>query len=361
MAKKSDRLRVGIVGAGMISKDHIKGYQRDGRAEIAAVCDTVAERAERAAAEVGAKPFSDYQEMVRTAGLDAISVCVPPALHAPVTVAAAQAGVHVLCEKPMTFYASEAKRMVQACQAAGVQLGLASARVGRLRAQMRAARRAVAEQLGDVYYGRFSGFRVRGRPGADFYKDTPWFLNARVAGGGALYDMGCYDVDAILFLLGSPQPLTVSAMAYRGFALPEGFDKPFDVDEHVTAFIRFASGPAFTLERGWVTNLNNEGHRLELFGTRAGLKNYETLTALKDGKIVESPIAPEGTDGDVFADFVSACLENRPPATPGADGQKVMEILAGALLSARLGREVTITELYEFESLREGPPGWPTA
>lgn len=363
----SKKVKIGIVGTGMISRTHIKGYAECPDAEVAAVCDILEERAKKTAEALGVPACTDYRQMFAEAGLDAVSICTPPGTHAPITQAAAEAGLHVLCEKPMSLNATQARQMVEACRKAGVQLGIASARAGRTKPTLQAARDLMQSgRLGRVYYVRQTGLRVRGRPGVDFYHDAPWFIDSDVAGGGALFDMGCYDLDQMLFLLGSPQPVTVSAIAFRGFALPEDFPgHPYDVDEHATLLVRFDNGIGLVLERAWATNVPQTADwkdNFVIFGTEAALKGSQTLCVLKEKEIEEQPIpAPEGEEISAYADFVAAVQENRPPATPGEDGQKVMEILSAALLSAWLRREVTIDDLYAIEALRSLPTrGWPT-
>jgi len=362
------KLKIGIVGTGMISRAHIKGYGETPDVEVAAVCDIRAERAQATAESLGVAAYTDYRRMFSEAGLDAVSVCTPPSTHAAITVAAAEAGLHVLCEKPMSMNATQARQMVDACRKAGVRLGITSgARVGRTGPVLQTAREIVQSgRLGRVYYARHTGLRVRGRPGVDLYQDAPWFLDSNQAGGGALFDMGCYDLDMMLFLLGSPQPLAVSGVAFRGFALPDDFaGHPYDVEEHATFLVRFPDGLGLVLERAWATNVPQGPDWKEgflIFGTEAALKGPHTLCIARERQIEEQPVPiPEGTEPGPYADFAMAIREGRPPATPGEDGQKVMEMLSAALLSAWLGREVTIAELYDIEALRAVPgQGWPT-
>lgn len=363
-AKAALNIDVGIVGLGMISESHIRGFLGVSNVRIVAVCDVLPERAQAVADRLGATPYTDYRALLAHPGLQAVSVCTPPFAHREIVVAAAHAGLHVLCEKPLAVTATDSRAMVEACEAAGVKLGVCSARVGRLRGSFRAARTAIhTGKLGQVYHARYSAFRVRGRPGLDFYKNAPWFLNSAQAGGGALYDMGCYDIDLLLYLLGSPRPLTVSAHAYRGFPGAEGFDKPFDVDEHVTVFVRFEGGVSLVLERGWATNIAYERDELRIFGNQAALTGPTTLTWAEEGKIQQRALPVYDREGHagIFGDFAAAIRHDRSPATPGRDGQKVMEILSGALLSSRLGREVSVSEVYQIEALRAlQTPGWPT-
>ncbi len=96
-------LRVGIIGAGNIARNHVEGYRSAG-AQIVAIADTQAQTLVRRAREWGVEhAFADHRDLLAIPGLDAVSVCTPNAVHHAVTLAAAEAGVHVLCEKPVSL------------------------------------------------------------------------------------------------------------------------------------------------------------------------------------------------------------------------------------------------------------------
>ena len=159
-------------------------------------------------------------------------------------------------------------------------------------------------------------------------------------------DIGCYDIDLILYLLGSPQPSAVSAMTFRGVGIPPKVTTPYDVEEHASLLVRFINGPIVTFEIAWASNMDH-GEGVVLFGTRGGLKlNPFTFYTEQGGKqiAISVDILSKPT-GDLINDFVTACLKDRVPKTPGEDDLKVMQIISMAYASARLGREVTLSEL----------------
>jgi predicted dehydrogenase len=385
----AERIGIGIIGCGTISRSHIDGYLAlPERAEILAVCDVVEANAQRRANEIiegaakraqeadensadqralyeayserGVKVFTDLHEMLKLPGIDAVSVCTPPFVHAPATIAAAKAGKHVYCEKPMAINASEAKAMCDACNAAGVKLGYQSGgtRLGAVNAAIR--NYVVSGKLGEVYYGRMTSFRVRGRPGVDMMQASTWFVDSTKAGSGALYDTGVYDIDKVLYLLGDPQPQTISATAYRGIGGPANLDTVYDVEEHASIFVRFSDNMSFTFEKGWATNMAGISEGIFIFGSLGAFRN-ETLLVEKDRQIIEGKleVADIPNPGKI-GDFLNACTSTAKPISSGEDGMKVMEIMSGALLSSKLGREITVDELYTIEKMRTEPtPGWP--
>lgn len=340
-------LNAGIIGVGTVGKHHLQGFINNPEAKVIAVADINEKLAKSVARNFGVKKFfKDYRDLLALSEIEAVSVCTPPFNHALITREAAKAGKHVLCEKPMAMDTEEAEKMVKACQKACVKLGICSSRL-RLSTTVENAREYVqSDKLGKVYYVRSSSFRRRGRPGLDILKESKWFLDSSKAGGGALMDIGCYYLDAILYLLGSPQPIAVSGMTFRGVGDQPKLDLIYDVEEHASLMVRFKEGPVATLETAWAANMD-QGEEIILFGTKGGLKlNPFTFYTEQEGKHVAITTDLPAQGGESFIDdFITTCLEDKSPKTPGEDGLKVMQIISMAYLSAKLGREVTLKDL----------------
>lgn len=344
-------LKVGVIGVGQQGQSHLRHYKECRKAEVVAVAEINEDLGKSVAAKYGIDDFhTDYRDLLASDTVEAVSVCTPVFNHCVVACDAAGAGKHVLCEKPMAMNASEAEKMLEACKKAGVKLGIASSR-SRLLPQVIMAKRYISEdKLGKVYYARCSTFRRRGRPFE--LKTANWFMDSSKAGGGALIDIGCYDIDAILYLLGSPQPIAVSAMTFRGVGTIPKLETTYDVEEHASLFVRFDDGSAVTFEVAWASNTESVETAV-LFGPDGGLK----LSPFTYYAIIDNSWAALSVDlhrrwvrdnlgtTTYIDDFADACLEDRDPLTPGADGVKVMQITSMAYLSAKLGREVTTEEL----------------
>ncbi len=410
----SKRIKIGLIGCGMVAGSHVNGYlAHPQHAEIVAVCDTVDANAKRRHAEVlsgavsraeaaktdaekadtaeareqlkadaalwaeyadnGVKIFSDYNEMLRECDLDAVSLALPPFVHEPATVTAAKAGKHVFCEKPMARTATEARNMRDACDAAGVKLAYQSGGTCLDPTSYAIRNYITSGKLGDVYYGRLTSYRVRGRPNVDMFGYGRWFLHSVYSGGGTIYDTGVYDINRTIYLLGSPQPATISGIAYRGM-LPEYTGEEInDVEEHASVFVRFTNGMSFTYENGWSSNMAGQPQGIFIFGSQGSFSNDKLFLENGEwdtddqgnrrryqGSLVETPLElPDTSFPDKFRDFLDACNSDAQPVSNGDVGLKVTEIMSGALLSAKLGREVSVEELYELEGLRAEPiPGW---
>ncbi len=340
------QFRVGIIGSGMISKSHLELYAKDPRVEVVWVADVIEDRAKERAKEFGVKgAITDYTKGL--ADVDAVSVCTPPFAHRQPVLDAAKAGKHVLCEKPMALGSRDAKEMSDACAKAGVKLGICSARsvtAGHLKARDLRSK----GELGQVYYTRITSLRRRGRPGLDFWPDVTWFLDKSKAGGGAVMDIGCYDIDMALFVLGAPQPVSISASWATHIGsqrVPKGV--VHDTEEHLSSFVRFEDGTSAHFETGWAANMVAED--FAVFGTKGGVrlgKNPMFYGEDGGGKTVDTALDTTGHESaGLHGDFVNACLNGHDPYTPGTTGVKIMQVIEGSLKSAKEGREIKVSEL----------------
>src|SRR6266545_6412392 len=216
-AAKAERpLRVGIIGTGGIATGaHIPGYQKTPGVELYAACDVIKERAESMAERFGfRRVFTDFREMLKDPDLDVVSVCTPPFAHKDATIAALEAGKHVLCEKPMALDGDEAQQMIDAWYKSRrthhnkFSIGFQS-RYGK-NAQL-LKRMIDAGELGEIYYGRASYLRRRGVPA--------WgvFTSKAKNGGGPMIDIGVHAMDLAMWLMGHPEPVSVYGVTYRKF------------------------------------------------------------------------------------------------------------------------------------------------
>ncbi|MBS7606343.1 Gfo/Idh/MocA family oxidoreductase [Candidatus Bathyarchaeota archaeon] len=342
-------LNVGVIGVGVIGKSHLQALTVQKNAKAIAIADINEETLKTAAKQFKIKKcFRDYHDLLALKDLDAVIVATPPFNHAEITCNAASAGKHVLCEKPMAMNTKEAAEMVSACRKAGVKLGICSAR-SRLTPQAEMAKRYISEgKLGRIYYARFTSIRWRGRPGIDILKESKWFLDSSKAGGGALIDIGCYDIDLALYLLGDIQPISATAMMFRGVGRPLKLETKYDVEEYSSVFVRFKGGLAISFETAWAANINSYQEAI-VFGSDGGLRlNPFTYFGEEDGRCMATSYLdiPAGPIQNLLVeDFVNACLEDKQPKTPGEDGLKVMQIIDMAYKSAKLEREIKIDEI----------------
>ncbi|MCC6729008.1 MAG: Gfo/Idh/MocA family oxidoreductase [Chthonomonadales bacterium] len=347
-SKKSDVVRVGIVGVG-IGRVHARGYGKCPNAQLVALCDIDADRARRVADEFGvASVYSDYETMIAEASLDALSVCTPNALHAPVAVAALGAGIHVLCEKPLASSAAEGAKIVEAARKSKAlfMVGMNN----RFRGDTQVLKGyAEGGELGEIYYARCGWVRRYGIPGMG-----GWFTRKATSGGGSLIDIGVHALDLTLYLMGSPRPASVFGATYAKFG-PEGkgmggWGVPvkggaFDVEDLAAAQVRFDNGATLTLEASWAQHCAGERLYSEVYGTQGGA-TLEPLRVFTEhhGKPVDIlPQHPEvnGHEAEV-AHFVDCIVQGRQPLATVEQAQDVMKILDGIYESARTGASVAV-------------------
>lgn len=343
-------LKIGIIGTGGISAAHAAAYSKLApTTEIIAVADIQSERAQHAAKQWGARyAFTDYQDLLALDQIDAVSICTFTQAHDQPTIAALQAGKHVLVEKPMAANTPQAVAMVHAAQHSDKILMIDMK--WRFMPEILAARQALDNKLiGQVYYAEAIGWQHRGIPGGSFIQQDK-------AGGGALMDNGVYTLDALLYMLDHPKPLTVSGTAVNMFGTdPTGSWQPenFSVEDFGSAYIRLEGGITLFFGHAWAINFDeqwslrlagNQGAiELAPFGPGPSLRirrgNYETLEDITPAQL---PIGQHDIDYAV-ARFVEAITQGKPSPIPG-DTFLYTNVLFDALYeSSRLGREVAIT------------------
>jgi predicted dehydrogenase len=341
--------KVGVIGLG-IGKQHLKGYAGHPKAEVVAIADLDETRLSAIGEEFGvAKRYPDPLAMLKDESLDIVSVCTPNKFHKPLTIAAFEAGAHVLCEKPMAMNAAEAREMIAAGKTAGKRLMINFSY--RFDEQAYALKKQVdTGVLGEVYYGRTLWHRRRGVPGFG-----GWFGQKDLAGGGPLIDLGVHRLDLALWLMGYPKPTWVMGGTWCKIAseAAKASGKKFDVEDLAAGMIRFENGAMLEVEASWATNTEHE-HEIKtiLMGTKGGLNQgytgkdwefYAKLYIESEGcqfDMVLHPPVPAAKDA--MYHFVEAIDTDQPHMANGEEGLIVMELLDALYESAEKGEPIYI-------------------
>lgn len=251
-------LKVGVVGVGWAGQQHVKAFSAIDGVEIVAVAGMETELLESIQSEFHIPHgFARWEDLVELCGLDAVSVAVPTFLHAPITVAALERGLHVLSEKPLARNGEEGAAMVAAARKAGRVLDVVFNH--RRRGDVTKLKSIIDEgTLGRPYYAKASWLRRRGIPTLG-----SWFTNPELAGGGPLADIGVHVLDYALHLLGEPKVLSVSASTYSELGsqgrggdvnyLAASSSHKFEVEDFASAFIRLEGGVTLLVEAGWAS------------------------------------------------------------------------------------------------------------
>lgn len=355
----SEKLRIGIIGLGGIAHlAHLNSFSRLKECEIAAGCDVDESKFEMAR-PYAEKFYSSHREMLDDAELDAVVVGTPNCSHVDISIDALNAGVHVLCEKPVARSAAEAMELQRVEEQGKARLMIGQS--VRFRPQTSIIMDLIkGGKLGEVYYCQASYLRKRGIPGFG-----TWFTDKSRAGGGVVLDLGVHMIDYIWYLLGRPGFKSVSACVYGGIGKriaageKAGFEKSsypstyrgpekniFDVDEMCSAFLRFAGGVAMQLELSWAMNVpGDETTGGCIYGDR-GAVTLNPIRFMHDGpgRLEEEEIKFEPRSShDVLAEqFIRYIRGDIPNPAPLGDAVEVMRVLDALYESAEKNKEISL-------------------
>lgn len=355
-------VKIGVIGVGQIAKHHLEAYEGIEGADVVAAADINGDELARVAERFKiARTYAGFRELLADPEVEAVDVCLHNNLHAPVTIAALEAGKHVYCEKPMAGAYADAHRMLDAAHKCdrklSIQLGTLFSK------ETKAARRLIeAGELGRLYHARSVGFRRRGRPYVDGY-GTQSFVKKEVAAGGALYDMGVYHIARIMFLLGLPDVERISGKVYQETAMDDGrrASSGYNVEELGLGFVKLADGVTLDIIESWAIHLGGmEGS--SIVGSRGGvrLEPFSFHTTVCDmemdaGFLLDSAdwrwrqLYEETAAYDSPQHHWVAALQGRVQLLPTAEAAlATMLISEGIYLSDRLGREVTAEEVRQM-------------
>jgi predicted dehydrogenase len=356
----ADKVRIGLIGVGQIGKVHLQRYKEVPEAEVVAVADLRQDEAERVAEANGIPTvYTDYRELLARDDIQSVDVALHNRLHAPVTIAALEAGKNVYCEKPISWCYAEAKAMVEAAQRTGRLLHVQLNTI--YTPEARAAKRLIDEgQLGTIYYAKSSHFRRRGRPWVDGY-GTPAFVQREAAGGGALVDVAVYHIARMLWLLGSPAVTSVSGSAYQmleNMYPDRRASGNYNVEELGMGLVRLAGNITYFMEEAWAIH-SDTADTDHVFGSRAGLRveplgYFSTLSDMEldatfdvaraDWRWHQCNPLEAGFDHSQ-RHWVWAQLGRVPLIDTAGLALKTALITEGIYLSSYLGREVTTAEI----------------
>ena len=320
MPAQNSVLRWGLIGCGDISQKRVAPALRDlPEADLIAVNRAQFEKVEDFASEFGAKRvYREWEDLLKDPNIEAVYVATPVDLHAPITIAAAEAGKHVLCEKPMALSLDECDEMIRVCGKNRRKLGIAYYRrfypvVKRVRELLR------AEEIGQVILAQINAFEFF-NPGPDHPR--AWFVDKQKAGGGPMFDFGCHRVEVLLNLLGGVKGVqgSVKEIAFKR-----------DVEDTALALLDFRSGPQAIIS---VTHAAFESQdTLSIFGSEGSIHvpvlNKGTLRVVtSQGERTEEHPPDANFHSELIRDFGRAVFGDRDPEVDGEMGREVNRILS---------------------------------
>lgn len=350
------KLKIGVIGVGGISEMHIGGYKANPNVEIVAFCDINEKRLHEKGEKHGVtRLYTNVYDMVKNEQLDAVSVCTWNCAHAECSIAALNAGINVLCEKPMAMNAKEAADMMAAAEKNGKLLMVGFVR--RYGNDMDVLQSFIQSGFfGELYYAKANYIRRNGNPGG-------WFGDKSRSGGGPLIDLGVHVIDFVRYALGNPKAASVYGATFHKLgnrphikgsgdwnSEDKGGGDICDVEDMATALIRFENGAVLNVETSFTLNVEDDRGTIELFGEKAGAKIDPELKLMSEanGYMTDvklkypTALSFDGLFQKEIDHYVDCLMGKCECRSPGQDGYELMRILDAVYESARTGHEVVL-------------------
>jgi len=314
-----EELKWGLIGCGDIArKSVVPAIQNTKNSTLLTINRSDSDKAEEFAKEFSIGRWTaSWEELVHESEINSVYVATPVYLHAEQTVAAAENGKHVLCEKPMALNASECRRMIDACSANNVKLGIAYYR--HLFSPVKRIKEIIESgeigQIVHVQANNFENFNLS--PGADRY----WFLQKNLSGGGPMMDMGCHRIELFTNLFGPVKKTS---------AFLDNIIFKREVEDIATAHFEFESGATGLLVSAH--GIKEPKDTLDIYGEKgsihAAVLNEGTLKITTDhGNRTEKHPNPSNFHQPLIGNFTNAVLKNKRPAVTGEMGMEINIIL----------------------------------
>jgi predicted dehydrogenase len=329
----SDPLTVAIIGAGQVAQQHTRAFrQLYSEVKIIGIVDVDENRAAELAATCEAQTFTDYQELLRLAP-DITVVCLPHYLHCEVGLAVAEAGSHILMEKPLANTLKEAHAILDACRDHGVLLTVSF--VHRYRTELQQAHQVISSGRIGTPATAIGNFCSQGGSHV-----PQWVWDKHQAGGGVLMYGGIHSIDRLCWLIDS--------QVEEVFARTVTYSQDVDVEDGLVATLVFANGCIATLFE------NSPGYRVtprvwdtEIYGSQAcvRIRTREYVEFSSDTEAYRLNTVRDDNFVKQAREFVSAVRENRDPWITGEDGLHALEVALAIYRSADLGRPISVSNL----------------
>lgn len=351
------KIGVGLIGAGTMGTwGHYPGYAEiPDRAKFVAVCDKNPAALNDLAGRSGAKPYADYNELLKDPQVDAVDICLPHFLHGRVALAALEAGKHVIVEKPFTMSLSEADQVIAAANSKGLKLMVAE-NMRFVKAYEVTKSLVEKGEIGEICYAR----AYTGGPSAQLMDTEDWRSKPEEAGGGTMIDDGVHCFDILRWIVGDVKSV---------FSITNRFtkDSPRKVEDNAVGTIRFSNG-AMGVFAFSTTTASPWTEQLELFGTEGSIMvdflSHQPVRVMSSKRIMnefddqwsyygniswQEPFVEHSVQQWVtlamraeVKHFVECIEENKKPRVTGEDGKKAVELVLKAYESAKIGREVQV-------------------
>ncbi|AHF08100.1 oxidoreductase [Desulfitobacterium metallireducens DSM 15288] len=342
------KMRFAIIGCGRIAQKHGESIMAIPEAELVAVCDIVPEKAQAFADKYGAKPYTSYDEMLANEDLEVVTIATPSDLHAPIGIAAAKAGKHVMVEKPMAMTLKSADELIKTCKDGGVKLAVIHQ--NRFNKSVKLMRKALDEgRFGKLTHGQAT---VRWNRDENYYAQASW-RGTKLQDGGVLMNQSIHNIDLLQWTFGPVE----SVFGYTATAM-----RPIEMEDVGGAVIKFKNGAIGLIEAASTIYPKNIEETLNVFGTTGSViiggiavnrvetwefpESEEEKTQILDSQENDPPTVYGFGHREIITDMIHAIKEDRLPAIPGEEGRKALEIIL-AIYKCQATKEPVVFPLVE--------------
>ncbi|PHN05713.1 Gfo/Idh/MocA family protein [Flavilitoribacter nigricans] len=338
------KIGIGIIGTGSIAGVHVQSVKELENCQLLGLASSSRERAKAAAEKYGVRVYEDYRNLLKNNDIQAVIICTHSGNHLEPTLAAAEAGKHVLVEKPLEVSLKRADQMIDACREAGVKLGCIFQ--NRFSPDYQRLKEAVTSgALGKLNLGNAY---IKWYRAPEYYRTSDWKGTIKGDGGAALINQGIHTIDLLLDIMGD---------AASVFGKVRTVKHDIEGEDLGVGLVTFQSGALGTIE-GSTAITPGYPERLEVFGEKGSV-------ILEAGKIIswqlgddepqdEPQTAGNGSGASdptaighalhkaQINDFVEAIRENREPAITGLSGRKSLELILKIYESSKRGKEIKL-------------------
>lgn len=342
-------IRVGLIGCGLMARAHLPGYQAAaGRAEIVMCCDNNPELAQSHAQKIGGniELTTDWEQVIASDKVDAVDICSPHYLHAPMVLAAAKAGKHILLEKPMAMNLTEARQMVDATSAAGKIFMVAQNQ------RYLPEHQPIKDWLTQGAIGRVIAARIDGNQFlSKGYPKGHWLFSKALTGGGVIRTTAIHKIDMLRFFLGEVRRVTA-------FYSTSGMNPEMDNEDVATIAMEFengALGEAFFTFAAHQNPIPTASHELViLYGTKGMINNINGWHMYStELEAYNKTMTPMGLpNADYALSFVREvnhfleCIETgAEPLTSGRDNLNTIAVIDAIYQAAESGQTTLVQRI----------------
>ena len=343
MREKEKLFKVGLIGCGRISKIHTSVLSSLPGVKLTAVCDIAEERAQNYAQKFKCETYADYKKMLKAKNIDIINICTPTHMHAQMAVDAAEAGKHVVSEKPMAITLSDADRMIEACKKNGVKLFVV--KQNRYNSPIVKLKEAIDEKrFGKIFYGKTTVYWQRDQ---HYYDENIWF-KTRDMGGGVIINQASHNIDMLCWLMGPAESVyaKIDTMTHR-----------IDTEDFGVGIVKFKSGAWGIIEATTCVYPKNIEGSITILGENGSVKiggiqmNERQLWEFRDHKNeddIHSHCSTEPSDvygyGHIkfFEDVLRVLNGENMLYVDGNEGKISLELISAMYESASTGKEVNM-------------------